>query len=454
MKKSDEQSTTSTTATQNVPSMKSNERTPVNVVEPLVRERPVEPSEEVHIDGLFVLPNVDDESYMPTSQVALSQAAYALVKKVPVKQMHKFYVKLKKLTQDSIGWQQKEEMNAMGSMKESQLRQKIKKMLSEAPIVGNNDFEDEPTEEIEPPYEGLPEFEPSSEEKDKFKRHLKIASAAQQAGHPRSGAIGKKRGQKVPWSNAQLAKKKKPVEFFDKPGYEPEIPEEELKNQMRLMPYDEIAKRAKELGIDDLNTNSAVKQFLEDPRKLSVMDKVRFAHSLRDPDAPKNLDRADQEKWRQEKMKEFERFFVQVPAKYLNALERGDDWFDVKSNLMLDPAAKATREIIKHYASDLETEGLIEKEDVKDLLSPSAAKEIVQLDSFKKYAIDYLDNNADTLWTYDPFREFSSEYWTKKINANKQYRAYMKDRAEKDIARGGAVTAARKAKKASAKGGE
>jgi len=453
LKKSDEKSTTST---QKIPSMSSSEGTPVNVTEPIVRERPVEPSEEVHIDGLFVLPNIDDEAYMPTSQVALSQAAYAMVKKVPVKQMHKFYVKLKRLTQDSIGWQQKEEMKTMGSIKESSLREKIRKMLSEAPIVGNDDSEDDPTEEIEPPYEGLPEFEPTADEKEKFKNYLKIASAAQQAGHPAAGkgAFGKKRGQKVPWSNAQLAKKKKPVEFFDKPGYEPEIPEDELKNQMKLMPYDEIAKRAKELGIEDLNTNSAVKQFLEDPRKLSVMDKVRFAHSLRDPDAPKNLDRADQEKWRQEKMKEFERFFVLVPARYLNALDRGDEWFDAKSNLMLDPSAKATREVIKHYTADLEAEGLIEKEDVQDLLSPSSAKEIVQLDSFKKYAIEYFDHNADTLWTYNPFREFSSDYWAKKINANKQYRAYMKDRAEKDIARGGAVTAARKAKKASVKGEE
>lgn len=383
---------------------KKNKDTPAVVTEPPAREPPVEASEEAQPQGVFELPPVEDEQYEPHNGASLSRAAYAIAKLVPPKQIDRFYKRLYDLAQDAISWQAEEDMS-MG-ISEQKLRSKIRQIIREAmdddedPIAGMMaDFkEDEP--DIGPDDPGY---------------------EADVRSQQRAGDILRKRADakvSTPWSDIQLKKKKKflddDFEFWEEPGYQPE-PVEPPGGYGHPMTLDAVAGE-----VEGLNTPSAVRQFLEDPRKINLLDKLKFLITMPEQERKKVM--------------------IGAAADYITKMEQG------KLKQGFDYNDSAMQSVIDHYISDLEEEGVLDPGDADTLRSRT--EYVVGLDSFKHYAVEYFDNNFDELLKYAPFRKHLKKYWSKMMRNDPDLRAHVEKRKEADLERVRKKKAARKAAKA------
>lgn len=393
---------------------KQDPKAPVVVTEPPLREKPIDAAPESVVDGLFDLPPVEDENFMPTNSVALSKASYALMKDVPPKQISKVYNKLKQVVQDAEGRQKQEDVQ-MSKPKTADeqmesLKRIIQSVLKEADD-GQQSKEDQldyikqrhaALKKKQTPVAGMMrdyEEDAPSELKfgDDYISRLRTAMNAKSDEKSTAGREG--------WSAISLRKKK--------PAPDVEPFQEPVHNRHYDMDLDQIASRD---DVPGLNTNSAVRQFLEDPRKLNLLDKVRFLLNM--------------------PPKEREKIITQAAADFLDSLETGKaDPIDYK-----DPAVQ---EVLTHYISDLEAEGALDPEDSKDL--KGRPEYVVELDSFKKYFVDYLDHNIDTLIKHVPFREHLNKYWQKALRSDPDMMAYVERRKEADIARVQKKKAAKKA---------
>lgn len=359
--------------------------TPISVTEPPLREPPVGASNTVEQEGLFELPPVEDEEYVPKNTVALSRAAFALAKMVPPQQLDRFYRRLQDLTQDAIAWQKEEEIGM--STVEERLRRKIRELVMEA--TGDADVsgmladleEDEPV-----PEPGDPDYEA-------YQRSLR-----------RYGDIFKKRAKERAKSKSwdvSLKPKQREIEFFDEPGYRVE-PVEDMGGYGHPGTLEFVASE-----VEGLNTPSAVRQFLEDPRKINLMDKIKFLIAMPEKDR--------------------ERVMIGAAADFITALEKGKQKDPISHK---DPVIKY---VIKHYISDLEEEGVVDEEDAKDL--KNRTEYIVELDSFKHYMANFFDHNFDDLVKYGPFREHLKKYWQKMMRDDPELQAHVEKRKEADIER-------------------
>ncbi|MHA2020972.1 MAG: hypothetical protein ACW96N_04605 [Candidatus Thorarchaeota archaeon] len=372
---------------------------PVSVTEPPLKEPPVGASNEIEQEGLFELPPVEDEEYVPKNIAALSRAAFALAKMVPPKQLDRFYSRLHDLTQDAIALQKEEEMGM--STVEERLRQKIRALVMEA--AGDDadisgmlaDLEeDEPT-----PKPGDPDYEA-------YQRSLR-----------RYGDIFKKRADQSArgknWGDISFKPKKKEVEFFDEPGYRAE-PVEDMGGYGHPGTLEFVASE-----VEGLNTPSAVRQFLEDPRKINLMDKIKFLISMPEKDR--------------------ERVMIGAAADFITALEKGKQKEPISHE---DPVI---RKVIDLYVSDLEEEGAVDDEDAKALRSRT--EYVVELDSFKHYMTDFFDHNFDDLLKYGPFRMHLKKYWQKMMRSDPELQRHVEKRKVADIERARKKKAAAAARK-------
>lgn len=368
---------------------------PVSVTEKPFEESPVTASNKIEQEGMFELPPVEDDRYEPKNLVALSHAAFALSKTVPPKQVGRFYRRLHDLVQDAIGWQQEEEMN-MGTLEEK-LRKKIRNLIIEAgsDISGMmSDFdEDEPA-----PLPGEPGYEEWQAEIEQYK------------GRSRRGA---KATQKKGWDEVSFKKKKKDVEFFDEPGYKAEPPEEEG-GYGHPGTLEFVAD-----NVEGLNTPSAVRQFLADPRKINLMDKIKFLIAMPE--------------------KERQKIMIGAAADFITQFEKGKQKEPIDHN---DPVIQ---DIIEHYISDLQEDGALDEEDAKALRGRT--EYVVELDTFKHYATEYFDNNFDDLIKYAPFRRHLKKFYQKRMRDNPELQSHVEKRKGLDIERAKKKKAAVKARK-------
>jgi hypothetical protein len=383
---------------------------PIVVSEPPVPERPIDASPEVNIDGIFTLPPVDDERFSPTSGVALSQSAYALMKKVPPGQVKKVYNVLQQIIQDAEARQEQEDLrmakDGIKGLKERAIKH-LKVALNEA---GEDDFV--PPRPVHPVTGMLKDYEEDAPDELNFPpdfiQRLRTAMAqTSDKGKPKFSD----------WSSARLGKEKE--DYKDEPWmvdskYKPE-PAEPLGYGGNYATYEQIAQMG---DIEGLNTPSAVKQFLLDPRKLNLMDKVHYL--LRMPE------------------RERYKIMIGAAADFLDMLEGGGGR---KGAIAIDHTDPAIKEVIKHYISDLEAEGALEPEDSQAMRSRS--EYVVELDSFKKYLVEYFDDNFDTLLKFAPFREHLRKYWQDTLRNDPELMAHVERRKQKDIDRVQADKAAR-----------
>jgi len=377
---------------------------PAVVSEPKASKPPVEASETMQPEGIFELPPVEDTEYEPHNVAALSRAAFALAKLVPPKQVEKFFRKLKDLSQDAVAWQKEEDMNM--NVYEQRLRAKIRHLIKEAngdSFAGMLDDFEEDEPRLKPGEEG-----PYSEEEAGQKSASDALRAKSNAAVPKS------------WSDIKLKKKRKQFDWLDddtyeeweKPGYKAE-PIGDPGDYGNPLTLDAIAGE-----VEGLNTPSAVRQFLEDPRKLNLMDKVMFLVNMPE--------------------KQREKIMISTAADFITKLEDG------KLKTPLNHNDPVIRTVIDHYVGELEAEGIIEPEDATTL--KNRTEYVAELDSFKSYAGSYFDNNFDELMKYEPFRLALKKVWSKMMRSNPELQDYVAKRKEKDLERVRKKKAARKSK--------
>jgi hypothetical protein len=234
---------------------------------------------------------------------------------------------------------------------------------------------------------------------------------AQQRSDIATAADSKEIGQS--WSDIQFKPKKSKPEFWEDPLYSPE-PVEEPGGYGHPMTLEKIAGE-----VEGLNTPSAVRQFLADPRKINLMDKVRFL--LQMPE------------------KERQNVMIGAGADFITKLENDNLKHPLDHN---DPAIKSA---VEHYISDLEGEGVIDPDDADTLRKRT--EYVIELGSFKTYLVDYFDNNFDELLKNEQFREHLKKYWRKMMRSDPNLKAYVEKRKEADLERVRRKKAARKAAK-------
>lgn len=329
--------------------------------------------------SIFDLPPVDDEEYMPRTLEELCRASYALSKKVPIDKISIFYKELKELLEETFAKEEKE----MG-VNES-LRLKLRMLIKEE-LEADDDFDlDDEDEEISPE-------EIEAERKAAWKR-----------------AKDSTKDRKF-WDEIKLKpkKRKNAYEMFDDAN--PDYDAKSAGDYGVYTPYEKIADK-----VEGLNTPSAVRQFLADPRRVNLMDKVKFLL-----DMPK---------------KEQKKILVQAGADYITKLSKGKaDPIDYKDPVIANA--------VKDYVGTLSDEGILDDSEAQAMLNRSEF--VVELDTFLSYLVNYFDMNFDELISYTPFRMHLKKYWARAMRADPELKKSVEVRKQEDIARAKAKKAARK----------
>lgn len=367
----------------------------VSVTEIPVESLPVKPTPEVAMTDLLSLPPVEDEDYVPTSKQALAKAAYALTKDVPAGDVSTIYKKVKKIVSDT----ECPGENAVMSQGES-LHREVMRLVLEA-------SDDDDDLYVPPPPNSKQQFgdmvrgmmgDYEEEDPSTFDFPDDKMSDLRQQMNARSDAKVKNR-----WADINLRKKKRTPEFWEEPDYKPEPVGKAPGDYGYEAPWEEIAQQP---DVEGLNTSSAVKQFIADPRRLNVLDKMQYLITL----VPE---------------KERHKVMVQAAADFLDALESG------KRALVTDPKDPAIQAAVVSYIRELEDEGVLDAEDAEAM--SSRIDFVVDLDSFKKYAIDYFDDNFDVLVRHHPYREWLKKYWDEMLRSDPDLMDDIEKRAQANI---------------------
>lgn len=239
----------------------------------------------------------------------------------------------------------------------------------------------------------------------------------------------------VDWGKISLRKQPREPEFWEHPDYKPE-PVEPPGGYDNPMTLDQIAKVA---GEGELNTNSAVKQFLQDPRRFNLMDKVHWLIQMGPSERNRKILSAGAEfldKLESGGLATTVKNLTQDPQ-YTSegdpALFRDPKKSPDKGTITLDPKDPAVRDGVERYVQALLSDGAIDEAEATDLRARTDV--LVTLDSFKKFLLAEFDSDIELLIKFAPFREFLTGKWSEEMRKNPQLRAAVEKRAAEDIAR-------------------
>lgn len=417
------------------------ETPPLSVVEPPVKELPVEPSPEASTEGVFQMPPVHDDNWQPKNPLALSQAAYALAKEVPPEEVADVYSRLQRLVQSA-----KEQPNQeSGLTLANEVKKKVIDILREA----INDEDDViPARPVHPTTAALADLD--SDDPGWDSSGDATADAAEIARMRDQSKIDAESRVKPSWSDIRLGRKKPKADEFegeDRSGYMQEptaIPgtegnamsledlallgagrrgdpmsAEKQAQLQRIMDRLKISDPKKLPDIGDLNTNSAVKQHIQDPRRLNLLDKFWYVTNM----SPQQRHRV----------------VISAGADFLEKIALGGKvgtlsrvaspmdrevpaygtqsgnllYSDTKNpnrNIVLDPADPAVRIGIKKYIKELQADEALDSEDV--LALHQRTDMVCELESFKYFFLNLLNQDVNVLLKFGPFREFLSVRWS------------------------------------------
>lgn len=237
------------------------------------------------------------------------------------------------------------------------------------------------------------------------------------------------------WENISLRKQPREPEFWEHPDYKPESAEPPggYDNPMTL---DQIAKVA---GDGELNTNSAVKQFLQDPRRFNLMDKVNWLIQMGPSERNRRILQTAAEfldKIEGQLTTSVKNLKTQDPVyseEGSASLYRDPKKSADKGTISLDPSDPAVKAGIEMYINELIEDGAIDTTEAVDLRGRSDV--IVTLDSFKQFLFQAFDDDIDLLIKFHPFRDFLTHRWGEEMRKNPELRAAVEKRAADDIAR-------------------
>lgn len=417
--------------------------TPSLVPEPPLKELPVQVTPEASVEGVFDEPPVHDDNYRPTNPTALSQAAYTLAKEVPPSEVGDVYSRLHQIVQDAKA-QPNQESRVVGESN-SDIKKKVKSILREA--VGSDD-DTIPSRPVHPTTAALADLDEDDPGWDAVDDSEIAALRAQNKADSEAKL-------KPTWSDIRLGRKRsKPEEFEaeDKSGYMQEptaIPGTEgnamsledlallgagrrgdplsLEKQAqlsRIMSRLKITDPRKLPDIGDLNTNSAVKQHIQDPRRLNLLDKFWYVTNMTPQERHRVVISAGSDFLEKialgGKVGTLSRVASpmdpEVPAYGSQSSNLLYTDKNPNKNIVLDPNDPAVKIGIKQYIKELQESEALDSDDV--LALHQRTDMICELESFKHFFLNLLNKDVRILLKFAPFREFLSARWSEILRAD------------------------------------